>query len=79
MMLFHRYEIVEGIKNETTGEVTSPPQLVVRRGQPFKVKLILNRDYNGETDRIKVVSEIGKLWFQFLLTGKIVPRYDTKY
>ena len=38
---------------------TSPAQLVVRRGQEFKVKVFLDRIYDGK-DEIRVISTIGK-------------------
>ena len=36
-----------------------PPQLVVRRGQPFEVQLKLDREFNKEADKIKIIMEIG--------------------
>ena len=36
-----------------------PPQLVVRRGQPYEVQLKLDREFNKGTDKIKIIMEIG--------------------
>lgn len=47
----------EGYIDDITGEYSSA-QLVVRRGQEFKVKLHLNKDYSI-TDPIKVWATIG--------------------
>ena len=36
-----------------------PPQLVIRRGQPFEVELKLDRKFNPELDLINIIMEIG--------------------
>ena len=36
-----------------------PPQLVVRRGQPFEVQLKLDREFNKGTDKIKIIMDTG--------------------
>ena len=67
-----QYEITD-IDDDAPNHV---PDLVVRRGQPFNVTLKLSRDFNEETDVLKIVFETCK--FAILLVyplGGVLKRY----
>ena len=53
-----KYELTEQHRYERGQRVT--PQLVVRRGQPFDIKITFDRAYSREKDELKLVFNLGK-------------------
>ncbi|GFR69281.1 hemocyte protein-glutamine gamma-glutamyltransferase-like [Elysia marginata] len=58
-----------------------PPQLVIRRGQPFSISIDFTKEYDPEKDDLKLVFEAGDnpssvngTYVEFILSGEDLPK-----